>query len=102
MLWDEGVYTCDMQMKQNFQLKAALMWTISDFPGYGVLSGWNTHRLKSCPYCMVRTKSFRLKNRGKTSFLIVIVNSYHSTMHLENKETSFTKVELRRIWRNIG
>ncbi|CAA2977958.1 Hypothetical predicted protein [Olea europaea subsp. europaea] len=68
ILWDEGVYTYDIQTKQNFQLKATLMWTISDISGYSMLSGWSTHGLKSCLYCMGRTKSFRLKNGGKTSF----------------------------------
>ncbi|XP_022875733.1 uncharacterized protein LOC111394201 [Olea europaea var. sylvestris] len=34
ILWDEGVETYDMHAKQNFHMKAASMWTISDFSGY--------------------------------------------------------------------
>ncbi|KAG8382891.1 hypothetical protein BUALT_Bualt05G0126400 [Buddleja alternifolia] len=44
-LWDVGVETYDVSRKQNFQMKATLMWTISDFPAYGMLSGWSTHVL---------------------------------------------------------
>lgn len=41
-LWEVGVETYDASTKQNFQLRAALQWTISDFPGYATLSGWST------------------------------------------------------------
>nr|XP_027067486.1 uncharacterized protein LOC113693107 [Coffea arabica] len=41
-LWDVGVNTYDASRKENFQLRAALLWTISDFPGYAILSGWST------------------------------------------------------------
>ncbi|XP_039133312.1 uncharacterized protein LOC120270384 [Dioscorea cayenensis subsp. rotundata] len=30
------------QGKRNFNLRAALMWTINDFPAYAILSGWST------------------------------------------------------------
>ena len=36
-LWDVGVQTYDVSRKQNFQMRAALMWTISDFPTYLML-----------------------------------------------------------------
>ncbi|KAL6564873.1 hypothetical protein OROMI_016323 [Orobanche minor] len=48
-LWDVGVPTYDASKKQNFDLKAALMWTISDFPGYAMLSGWSTKGKYACP-----------------------------------------------------
>ena len=68
VLWDVGVETYDAFRKQNFQLRAALLWTINDFPAYGMLSGWSTHGRLSCPYCMERTKAFQLQHGGKTSF----------------------------------
>ena len=34
------------------------MWTINDFPIYGMLSGWGTHGRLACPYCMEDTKAF--------------------------------------------
>jgi hypothetical protein len=49
-------------------MRAALMWTINDFPTYGMLSGWSTHGKLTCPYCMENNKAFTLANRGKTSF----------------------------------
>ncbi|XP_073310221.1 uncharacterized protein [Primulina huaijiensis] len=41
-LWCSGVQTYDMHSKQNFNLRVALLWTISDFPAYVMLSGWST------------------------------------------------------------
>lgn len=41
-LWTTGVDTYDSFKKEMFTLHATLMWTISDFPGLGTLSGWNT------------------------------------------------------------
>ncbi|KAG8382892.1 hypothetical protein BUALT_Bualt05G0126500 [Buddleja alternifolia] len=67
-LWDVGVETYDVSRKQNFQMKATLMWTISDFPAYGMLSGWSTHGKLACPYCMNHIKSFRLKHGRKPCF----------------------------------
>ncbi|XP_011073575.1 uncharacterized protein LOC105158490 [Sesamum indicum] len=32
-----------------------------DFPANAMVSGWSTHGLLACPYCMERTKSFRLR-----------------------------------------
>ncbi|XP_057445010.1 uncharacterized protein LOC130737272 [Lotus japonicus] len=34
LLWNEGVVTYDISKKQNFIMKAALMWTVNDFPAY--------------------------------------------------------------------
>ena len=42
------------------------MWTISDFPAYGMLSGWTTHGRLACPYCRGRTDAFQLKHGRKT------------------------------------
>jgi len=42
--------------KQNFMMKVALMWTINDFPTYGMLSGWSTSGRLACPYCMNNSK----------------------------------------------
>jgi hypothetical protein len=57
-LWSKGVPTYDISKKQNFQLRAVLLWTINDFPTYGILSGWSTVGKLACPYCMEHTKSF--------------------------------------------
>jgi hypothetical protein len=49
-------------------MRAALMWTINDFPAYGMLSGWSTHGKLACPYYMENNKAFTLTNGGKASF----------------------------------
>jgi hypothetical protein len=67
-LWSEGVLTYDIFMKQNFQLRATLLWTINDFPTYGMLSGWSTAGRLACPYCMEHIKSFQLQFGDKTSW----------------------------------
>ena len=65
ILWDNGINTFDAWKKQNFMMKAALLWTISDFPAYGMLSGWSTHGKLACPHCMGHTKAFRLDHGKK-------------------------------------
>lgn len=58
-LWT-GVLTYDVSRKQNFVMKEILMWTINDFPTYGMLSGWGTHVRFACPHCMEHKNSFTL------------------------------------------
>ncbi|CAH9118200.1 unnamed protein product [Cuscuta europaea] len=41
-LWDEGSRTYDVAKNEMFSMRAVLMLTISDFPAYGMLSGWST------------------------------------------------------------
>jgi len=67
-LWEVGVQTYDSFTKQNFCMRASLLWTINDFPAYGMLSGWSTHGVMSCPICMERSKAFFLKKGQKASF----------------------------------
>lgn len=50
-LWSDGVKTVDASTKQTFDMRAAIMWTISDFPGLGNLSGWNIYTRSACPNC---------------------------------------------------
>ncbi|XP_052722912.1 uncharacterized protein LOC108345441 isoform X1 [Vigna angularis] len=49
-------------------MRAALLWTINDFPAYGMLSGWSTHGRLACPHCMDHTKSFQLRYGWKSSW----------------------------------
>ncbi|XP_056698101.1 uncharacterized protein [Spinacia oleracea] len=67
-VWEVGLPTYDISKKQNFQMKVALLWTISDFLAYGMLSGWSTAGRLSCPYFMEKTKAFTLTNGGKQSW----------------------------------
>ena len=40
--WEVGVETYDVSPKQNFQMRSSLLWTISDFLAYSMLSRWST------------------------------------------------------------
>ena len=64
-LWSDGIHKFDISKKHNFIMKAALMWTISDFLAYGMLSRWSTHGKLACPYCMKHTKVFQLEHGCK-------------------------------------
>ncbi|KAL1223201.1 hypothetical protein V5N11_029437 [Cardamine amara subsp. amara] len=66
MLWEHGVEAYDVSRHQNFMMRAVLMWTISDFSVYGMLSGWTTHGRLSCPYCQDNTNAFQLRNERKS------------------------------------
>ncbi|GJU07079.1 transposon, En/Spm-like, transposase-associated domain protein, partial [Tanacetum coccineum] len=48
-LYNEGIETYDVARKENFIMKAALLWTVSDFPAYAMLSGWSTHGKLAVP-----------------------------------------------------
>ncbi|XP_058742465.1 uncharacterized protein LOC131614952 [Vicia villosa] len=63
-----GECTYDISRKQNFNMRAVLMWTINDFPAYAMLSGWGTHGKMGCPHCMDKTKAFTLDKGGKSSW----------------------------------
>ncbi|XP_039138725.1 uncharacterized protein LOC120276047 [Dioscorea cayenensis subsp. rotundata] len=67
-LWEVGVETYDVARKQNFMMKAALLWTINDFPAYSMLSGWSTTGKLACPYCMEDFDAFTLTKGGKASW----------------------------------
>ncbi|XP_021755281.1 uncharacterized protein LOC110720552 [Chenopodium quinoa] len=56
-LWDVGANTFDLSKQQNFTMRAAVLWTINDFPAYGMLSGWSTAGKKACPYCLDKSKA---------------------------------------------
>ena len=67
-LWEVQVETYDVSKKRNFQLRATLMWTISDFPAYSMLSGWGTAGKYVYPYCMEDSDAFSLTKGGKMSW----------------------------------
>jgi hypothetical protein len=68
-LWNVGVHTFNASKKNNFVMRAQLMWTINDFPAYTDLSGWPNKGAKACPYCMQSTRSIWLKHGYKFCFI---------------------------------
>lgn len=67
-LWEVGVQAYDIFLKNNFQMHAALLWTISDFPAYSMFSGWSRAGKFVGPHCFDDTESFRLPFNGKLSW----------------------------------
>ncbi|XP_074347090.1 uncharacterized protein LOC141685913 [Apium graveolens] len=68
-LWEEGepnVY--DAHTKSFFTLKAILMWTINDFPGYGNLSGCVNKGYRACLVCGDHTVAKYLSRSRKMSY----------------------------------
>ncbi|XP_062162205.1 uncharacterized protein LOC133869265 [Alnus glutinosa] len=68
-LWEVGVSTFDVSVKKKFTMRAALMWTINDFPAYADLSGWSTKGKKACPCCMHSTRSTWLTYGNKQCYM---------------------------------
>ncbi|KAL4347510.1 hypothetical protein GQ457_17G000020 [Hibiscus cannabinus] len=68
-LWEVGVETFDAATNKTFQLRAALMWTINDFPAYANLSGWSTRGEYACPCCGYSTASKWLKHSRKFCYM---------------------------------
>ncbi|KAK6784352.1 hypothetical protein RDI58_017807 [Solanum bulbocastanum] len=68
-LWEFGIETYDAHTNQIFQMCAALMWTISDFPMLAMLSGWSTKGKLACPTCNYDTCSQYLKHSRKMCYL---------------------------------
>ncbi|XP_020262530.1 uncharacterized protein LOC109838504 [Asparagus officinalis] len=60
-LWEVGLLTYDASSKQPFYVRAALLWTISDFPVFAMLSRWSTKGKLACPCCNYDTCSQYLK-----------------------------------------
>ena len=68
-LFATGVETYDAFREEKFMLRAALLWTINDFPAYGYLSGWSTKGYKACPVCLDETTSLYLNNGHKCCYM---------------------------------
>ncbi|KAK0608016.1 hypothetical protein LWI29_024152 [Acer saccharum] len=68
-LWENGVNTYDISTQQNFQMKAAIMWTVNDFPAYAYMSGWSTKGRLACPCCAKKTDHFSLANGSKICYM---------------------------------
>ncbi|KAG8493359.1 hypothetical protein CXB51_010946 [Gossypium anomalum] len=67
-LWS-GVETYDVLRNENFNLRAALLWTINNLPAYANLSGWSTKGRYSCPCCAAKTCLKWLYNGKKFSYM---------------------------------
>ena len=67
-LWVNGIPTFDVSKREQFCMRAALMWTVNDFPAYGMLSGWSTAGRSGCPIYMQESQAHVLKYGKKASY----------------------------------
>ncbi|XP_021775493.1 uncharacterized protein LOC110739334 [Chenopodium quinoa] len=68
-MWDEGVFVYDAHKNEMFLMRAALMWTINDFPAYGNLSTYKNKGHKACPVCIDDTPNVYLEHYGKDVYM---------------------------------
>ncbi|XP_074347194.1 uncharacterized protein LOC141686025 [Apium graveolens] len=95
ILWQSGVETYDQHLKTNFIMKAALMWTISDFPALGMLSGWSTKGKMGCPVCVGNVQGFQLKNCGKCCFYGTYRTFLDKNDPMRKKNQKYATTELK-------
>ncbi|XP_068304214.1 uncharacterized protein [Pyrus communis] len=50
-LWENDVRTYNKYTGQMFTIRAAVMWTVNDFPAYAMVSRWMTKGYLACPIC---------------------------------------------------
>ncbi|KAL5569485.1 hypothetical protein UlMin_026060 [Ulmus minor] len=66
-LWENGIDTRDAgNDRKVFKMRAALLWTVNDFPTRSSLFGWSGQGYKACPTCNEDTPSMRVI--GKTAY----------------------------------
>ncbi|KAL5576253.1 hypothetical protein UlMin_017952 [Ulmus minor] len=66
-LWVHGLDTRDAAYENGvFRMRAALLWTVNDFPARSSLSGWSGQGYRACPTCNEDTPSMRVI--GKTAY----------------------------------
>jgi hypothetical protein len=64
-----GVRTYDASKGEYFQLRAAILWTITDFPGLGSVLGFVVYGEAACPDCHSLICSLRLGNGSKSCYM---------------------------------
>ncbi|XP_074352733.1 uncharacterized protein LOC141691880 [Apium graveolens] len=98
ILWNTGVKTYDQSLKQNFTMRAAIMWTISDYPAMSMISGWSGKGKMGYQVCLGSMQGFRLKYYGKCSFYGTNRIFLESNDPLRQKSNLFDNEE-RRLFR---
>ncbi|XP_039119539.1 uncharacterized protein LOC120255833 [Dioscorea cayenensis subsp. rotundata] len=89
-LW-VGVETYDASVRRNFNMRAALLWTINDFPAYANLSGWNTKGKYACPCCAAETSSQWLTDGRKMHRAPSVTTGYDILLMLKEMQFSYGK-----------
>ncbi|XP_073361549.1 uncharacterized protein [Aegilops tauschii subsp. strangulata] len=66
-LW-AGVDTYDSVTKEPFRMKVAYLFSVHDYPAYGMFAGWCTHGGLACAVCMDDVDTTWLPNGHKYSW----------------------------------
>ncbi|GJT36631.1 retrovirus-related pol polyprotein from transposon TNT 1-94 [Tanacetum coccineum] len=67
-LFETGVDTYDTSIKENFNLRVVVLWTINDYPALGTLCGCPYSGFKGCVVCGKDTHCVRLSASSKQSY----------------------------------
>ena len=97
-LWTTGVYCMDIaayKESSHFILKAMVVWTIGDFPAYGMLAGCATSGFVGCPICGEGYRSRRSKLLHKNVFCKCARRFLDEDHPMRTDEINFGEVELR-------
>ena len=93
-LWDSRVETFDASRNQTFPIRAAIMWTINDFPAYDMLSSWSTKGKCAFRCCNYGTNSQYLKHSQKMCYMdhrafLLMDHPWRSNKRSFNGKTQF-------------
>jgi hypothetical protein len=69
-LWN-GISAYDITKdrgERTFNLRAVLLWTIHDFPGYGIVGGFSHQGYAACPWCGPDLGAQHLTELGKQMY----------------------------------
>ena len=97
-LWTYGIYCKDIANYKNssaFILRAMVIWTIGDFPAYGMLAGCTTKGFFGCPVCGAGFRSRRAKLLHKNVFENCARRFLPLDHHMRSDIATFGSVELR-------
>ncbi|KAL0325046.1 UNVERIFIED_CONTAM: hypothetical protein Sradi_5073900 [Sesamum radiatum] len=101
-LWHVGVRTHDHATNQAFMMRAALIWTVNDLPGYGMTSGWSTTGIMGCPICMDDTSAFYLQHGWKACYFDCHRRFLSQDHPYRRKKKAFIKIVRKEILQGLG
>ncbi|KAL5560845.1 hypothetical protein UlMin_037056 [Ulmus minor] len=98
-LWVHGLDTRDAASENGvFRMRAALLWTVNDFPARSSLSGWSGQGYRACPTCNEDTPSMQVI--GKTAYFghrRFLPTNHHWRSNLQFDGRTERKCPLRRF-----
>lgn len=74
-LWEVGAYTYGISIKQNFQMRVRVLWSVNDFPTCSNLLGWCTKGKLAFPCYASQNCLFRLSH-GQILAVWIIFSFY--------------------------